>query len=40
MKHLLEPNTTLYPVPVMLVTCGGERPIPRRWMTCVSLCVH
>ena len=26
MKRLLEPNTTLYPVPVVLVTCGGERP--------------
>ena len=26
MKRLLEPNTTLYPVPVVLVTCGDDRP--------------
>jgi hypothetical protein len=28
MKRLLEPNTTLYPVPVVRVTCGGEWPVP------------
>jgi len=26
MKRLLEPSTTLYPVPVVLVTCGDDRP--------------
>lgn len=26
MKRLLEPNTTLYPVPVVLITTGGDMP--------------
>jgi flavin reductase (DIM6/NTAB) family NADH-FMN oxidoreductase RutF len=26
MKRLLEPNTTLYPVPVVLITTGGDTP--------------
>ena len=26
MNGLLEPNATLYPLPVVLVTCGRERP--------------
>jgi len=26
MKRLLELSTTLYPVPVVLVTCGDDRP--------------
>jgi len=25
-KRILEPNTTLYPVPVVLITTGGDRP--------------
>jgi flavin reductase (DIM6/NTAB) family NADH-FMN oxidoreductase RutF len=30
-KHILEPNTTLYPVPVVLITAGIEQP---NLMTC------
>jgi flavin reductase (DIM6/NTAB) family NADH-FMN oxidoreductase RutF len=25
-KRLLEPNTTLYPVPIVLITTGGDVP--------------
>lgn len=31
LKRILEPNTTLYPVPVVLITTGGHRP---NVMTC------
>ena len=30
-KRILEPNTTLYPVPIVLITTGGQRP---NVMTC------
>ena len=25
-KRILEPNTTLYPAPIVLITTGGQRP--------------